>query len=128
MQHSFLKMLSIIKNGLMVKKKSVICYTKPICIRVLKVLYKEGFISGFRILPNNPKKIEIYLKYSNGRPLIINVVSLSKPGKRMYVSNNTMWKLSSAMYTLIISTSKGVLSSNECRLKNIGGELLIVLR
>nr|YP_009579067.1 ribosomal protein S8 [Vischeria stellata]QBK36830.1 ribosomal protein S8 [Vischeria stellata] len=128
MQHSFWKMLSVIKNGFMVKKKSVVCCTKPICIRVLKILYKEGFVSGFRILPNNSKKIEIYLKYSNSRPLIINMVSLSKPGKRIYVSNNTIWKLSSAMYTLILSTSEGVLSSNQCRIKNIGGELLIVLR
>ena len=112
----------------MVKKKSVICYTKPLCIRVLKVLYTEGFISGFRILPNNQKKIEIFLKYSSGKPLIINVISLSKPGKRLYISNSTIWKLSSALHTLILSTSKGVLSSNECKLKNIGGELLLVLR
>ena len=128
MQHSIWKMSSTIKNGLLARKKSVKHPSKSLCKQVLKTLYKEGYINGFRNVPGNLTMIEILLKYNSGKPAISKLYAVSKPGRRVYVSVSSLWKLSTSLQTLIISTPRGVLSDKECRQKHLGGELLFVIQ
>jgi small subunit ribosomal protein S8 len=128
MQHSIWKMYSTIQNGLLAHKKSVIHPHKAICVNVLKVMYKEGYINGFRKLPDQPNKIEIFLKYNNGKPAICKLASISKPSRRIYTRVESLWKLSTSLQTLIVSTPRGVLSDRECRKLRLGGEILCVLQ
>lgn len=127
MQHSIWKMYSTIHNGLLARKKSVVHPHKSICVNVLKVMYKEGYINGFRKLPNYPNKIEIFLKYNNGKPAISKFSTISKPSRRIYTKVETLWKLSTSLQTLIVSTPRGILSDKECRKLRLGGEVLCAL-
>nr|YP_008519363.1 30S ribosomal protein S8 [Microchloropsis salina]AGI48942.1 30S ribosomal protein S8 [Microchloropsis salina] len=128
MQHSIWKMYSTIRNGLLTRKKSVLQPHKAICIDVLKVMYKEGYINGFRKLSGQSDKIEIFFKYNNGNPAITKLSALSKPSCRLYVRVESLWKLNTSLQTLIISTPRGIFSDKECRKLHLGGEILCVLQ
>jgi len=127
MQHSIWKMYATINNGLLARKKSVIHPQKNICTNVLKVMYKEGYINGFRTYPLDTRCFEIFFKYHGGKPVINKIQSISKPGRRVYVSVDTLWKLETSLLTIIVSTSKGILSDKQCRKFSQGGEVLCVI-
>lgn len=120
-------MYTRIRNGIVAKKKSILHPKKVFLFQILKILYKEGYISGFRISKENNNMIEIFLKYSNGKAVLSKVLSVSKPGRRIYISKKTLWKLKVSSFTLILSTPFGILSDQMCRKKKVGGELLCVL-
>lgn len=127
MRHSIWSMYSNIKNGLMGHRKSVMYPKNLLCSGTLKVLYREGYINGFRTDPLNTKYFEIFLKYQNGRPVINRIQTVSRPGRRVYVSIDTLWKLDTSLLTLIISTSKGIFSDKQCRKFSQGGEVLCII-
>jgi len=121
-------MFTSIKNGQMAKKSSIIIHRKTICESFLKVLWDEGFISGYRISSQNDKSLEIFLKYTkNGKPVINSLKFLSKPGQKMYYSANQIWKLDSSKPFIIFSTTKGLKSIRECKKNSIGGEPMVMI-
>jgi len=121
-------MFTSIKNGQMAKKSVIIGPKKKICEFFLKILWDEGFISGYKVSLQNNNKIEIFLKYtSNGKPAINSLKFISKPGQRVYYSVKQIWKLDSSKTFIIFSTNKGLKSINECKKNNIGGEPLLII-
>lgn len=121
-------MFANIKNGQMAKKSVIVEPKKNICESFLKILWDEGFISGYRISPQNQNKLEIFLKYTkNGKPTINSLKFLSKPGQRVYYSTKQIWKLDSCKTFIIFSTNKGLKSINECKKNRIGGEPLLII-
>lgn len=120
-------MLTNIKNGQMSKKSTIIQKKKNICEAMLKVLWNEGFISGYKILNSN--NILIFLKYTNtGSPAINSLQFLSKPSKRFYYSLKQLWKLDSSKTFIILSTNQGLLTIEQCKKKNVGGEPLLIIK
>ena len=121
-------MFTSIKNGQMAKKSTVIGPRKNICESSLKVLWDEGFITGYRVSKENDNKLEIFLKYTkNGIPAINSMKFLSKPGQRLYYSSKQIWKLDSSKTFIIFSTSRGLKSINECKKNRLGGEPLVII-
>ena len=121
-------MFTSIKNGQKVKKNSIKLYRKNMCETFLKLLWDEGFINGYRILPHNQSKIEIFLKYSNsGRPAVNSIKFLSKPSCRIHCSLKQIWKLDSSKTFIIFSTVEGLMSLNQCKKNRLGGEPLVIL-
>jgi small subunit ribosomal protein S8 len=121
-------MFANIKNGQMAKKSVIIEPKKNICESFLKILWDEGFISGYRISPQNQNKLEIFLKYTKtGKPTINSLKFLSKPGQRVYYSTKQIWKLDSCKTFIIFSTNKGLKSINECKKNRLGGEPFLII-
>jgi small subunit ribosomal protein S8 len=116
--------VSHIKNGFLAQKKMICCPYTLFCKQILSVLYKEGYISGFYF---SSSRVNVFLKYIFGRPVVSKILSVSKPSKRIYVTVYDLWRLSTSYQTLIISTSLGVLSDKDCRKRHVGGELLYVI-
>lgn len=127
MQHSVWNMYSAIRNGSIAHRKSIFHPKNSLCVQILTVLYKEGYINGFRNSPQDSNTLEIFLKYSNGKPVLKKINPSSKPGRRIYISVKTLWKLKTSLLTLILSTPKGLLSDKECRKLHQGGEVLCVV-
>lgn len=123
-------MLIRLKNGQRAGSDAVILHhSMPrYCVEVLEVLYKEGYINGFREYldaQTKSKKIRVYLKYSGtGVPAIQNVFRVSTPGRRVYVSTKILWKPKNTAGVFLLSTPKGILVDRDARLLNVGGELL----
>lgn len=124
----FADLLVRIKVAYKAKLTSVKVLKNKLTFRFLYLLYKIGLIKAFHILSNG-LNILVHLKYKkNGMPLIHSLTLISKPGKRVYWTLTTLSKhyKKHAMSTFyIISTSKGLITSNEALLyKNISGEIL----
>lgn len=121
-------MVTSIKNGQMAKKNVIITPKKNSCESFLKILWDEGFISGYRISLQNHNSLEIFLKYTkNGKPTIKTLNFLSKPSKKVYYSSKQIWKLDSSKMFIIFSTNRGLKSLGECKKDKIGGELFLII-
>lgn len=121
-------MFTSIKNSQKSKKSSVKIYRKNMCEAFLKLLWDEGFISGYRVAPSDKTKVEVFLKYSSiGKPAINSIKFVSKPSCRIYFSIKQIWKLNSSKTFIIFSTNKGLMTINGCKKHKFGGEPLIFL-
>lgn len=129
MNHSLSNMLTTIKNGQMSKKTSIFIKKTKFCEVVLQSLWDEGFISGYSSFAESSDKLQVYLKYDKiGMPVIKNLLLVSKPGRRVFLSSKQTWKLNSSHLFVIFSTNKGILSLSECKKLNVGGEPLFLIK
>lgn len=113
-----------LKNGNQSFYKFIIVpYTKK-NNNLLFVLYKEGYILSFKRLNNDKTKIIVYLKYYKDKPLIQKTKQISKPSKRVFCSTKILAKQKKLNNLIILSTTKGFMSSTNALILNLGGELL----
>ena len=118
-------MLTRIRNAHMRNKNKVTVPPSKLRERVLEVLHKEGYIRGFSVIEKDGKsEIEVELKYFDGAPAIKEIDRVSKPGRRVYASVETLPSVFNGLGISILSTPKGVMSDSEARAQNVGGEVL----
>jgi small subunit ribosomal protein S8 len=118
-------MLTRIRNAHMRSKNKVAVPSSKLRERVLEVLHKEGYIRGFATIEKDGKsEIEVELKYFDGAPVIKEIQRVSKPGRRVYASVETLPSVFNGLGISILSTPKGVMSDQEARAQNVGGEVL----
>ena len=122
-------MLTRIRNGQTTNKKVVDTPASRFRKNVLEVLKREGFIRNFEEKEMRPgiNFFEIELKYYNGRPVISEIKRVSKPGRRVYSSIKNLQKTYNGLGISILSTPRGVMSDNEAREANVGGEVLCTI-
>lgn len=128
MKNSLLNIISNIQNGLLVKKPYISVNKTKISEMLLNSLWSEGFILGYKISKTNPRILKIFLKYKKGQPVINSLKSISKPSRRIYYSVKQLWKLNFNQGFLLISTTKGFLSIDECKNLKIGGEPFLIIK
>ena len=122
-------MLTRIRNGQTTKKKVVDAPASRFRKNVLEVLKREGFIRNFEEKEMKPgiNFFEIELKYYDGKPVITEIKRVSKPGRRVYSSIKNLQKRYNGLGISILSTPRGVMSDNEAREANVGGEVLCTI-
>ena len=122
-------MITRIRNAYMRGKETVCSPCSNLRINVLDVLRDEGFIRGYSQtdFDNGKSEIQIDLKYHEGESVIKEINRISKPGRRVYSSVNSMPLVRNGLGISIISTSKGVMSDKNARTNNVGGEILCVV-
>lgn len=92
---------------------------------IAHILKKEGYVADVAVDGAVPaKKIKLKLKYEGKRTVIEGLRRVSKPGLRRYVGATGIPRVRGGLGVSIVSTSQGVMSGNEARKKNLGGELL----
>ena len=99
---------------------------------VAKVLESEGYIRGIEVVAKDPQpELKIQLKYQGDRAdtvCAINSIHLvSKPSRRVYVGKDNVPQPLAGMGISIISTSQGIISGKEAKVRGIGGEVLCVV-
>ena len=94
--------------------------------KILEVLKQEGYISDYKLLSESKNKnsLVVELKYHNGLPVIKEIKRVSKPGRRIYAKADSIAKIQNGLGLAIVSTSMGIMSDNDARTKNIGGEII----
>ena len=94
--------------------------------KILEVLKHEGYISDFKLVTNekNINILTVNLKYTDGSPVIKEIKRVSKPGRRIYARADSISKIQNGLGLAIVSTSKGIMTDNDARNKNIGGEII----
>ena len=119
-------MLTRIRNAQQRGKPKVSALASKFHATVLEVLKREGYIRGFRQVPERPgmESLEIELKYHEGAPVIREIARVSKPGRRVYSKIKDLRQIYSGLGIAILSTPRGVMSDAEARAANVGGEVL----
>ena len=123
-------LLTRIRNAQLAKHESVLVPATKMTKNVLDVLASEGFVGAIEEKKSDKgfSKYQVNLKfYADGQPLINTLKRVSKPGCRVYKRVQDLQKIKSGMGVAIVSTSQGVVSDREARLRNIGGEVLAII-
>ena len=119
-------MITRIRNAQMRLLSKVQVPNSKFRAKILDVLKQEGYISDYKLLSGDKNKnsLSVNLKYSNGTPVITEIKRISKPGRRIYARASSMPRIQNGLGMAIVSTSKGIMSDNDARNKNIGGEII----
>jgi small subunit ribosomal protein S8 len=118
-------MLTRIRNAQMRNKSKVSTPASSLRQRVLDVLQSEGYIRGYSSIEQEGRsEFEIELKYYDGHPVIREIVRISRPGRRVYASVDSIPRVANGLGVAILSTPKGVMSDTDARAQNVGGEIL----
>ena len=119
-------MITRIRNAQMRSLSSVKIPGSKFRASILDVLKKEGYISDYKFLTDVKDKnsLTVSLKYDNGNPVIKEIKRVSKPGRRIYAKAVSIPIIQNGLGLAIVSTSKGIMSDNDAKNKNIGGEII----
>jgi ribosomal protein S8 len=116
--------ISILKDAILKKKVIIKIPIKIFILNILWVFYKNGYISGYKIID---RKIQIHLKYIGEKNVIHVINQISLISKRIYLANSDLKKKTSFDTTVLITNSSGVSLYNKTTLnkKNLSGEILV---
>jgi small subunit ribosomal protein S8 len=119
-------LLTRIRNGQRAKMRTVTAPDSRLRASVLDVLQSEGFIRGYSQLEmrSGIRELTIELKYHEGEPVIREITRVSRPGRRVYSKIRDLRQVYGGLGIAILSTPKGVLSDNDARAENVGGEVI----
>ncbi len=120
-------MLTRIRNGNKARFKNVNVYMSQMNMNIAKVLKTAGYITNHEIVKDEKghPMLKITLKYPDAkRTVITDIKRVSKPGRRVYVAADSIPKVLNGFGISILSTSRGVITDQEARESNVGGEIL----
>ncbi len=119
--------LTRIRNAVMANHRIVEIPASNIKKEITKILFEKGYILSYKFVDNSKEgNIKIALKYNPLTKLsaIRKLERISKPGLRKYVSADKLPRVLNGLGVAILSTSQGVMTDKEARIKKIGGEVL----
>jgi len=118
-------MLARIKNSQLRNHKKVEMPSSNFKMKIADVLKNEGYINGFNVDKSDNKQVLIIdLKYNFGSPVISVIERVSKPGRRVFSSAQSLPKINNGLGIAIISTPKGVMTDIDARKQKVGGEII----
>ena len=119
-------MITRIRNGQLRTLYNVKVPSSKYRAKVLEVLKQEGYISDYKLLPDSKNKssLVVDLKYYKGLPVIKEIKRVSRPGRRVYARADSIPKIQNGLGLAIVSTSMGIMSDSDARMKNVGGEII----
>ena len=118
-------MLARIKNSLLRNHKKVELPSSNFKVKIAEVLKNEGYIVDHKVSSiENKAVLQIELKYNYGSPVISSIQRVSKPGRRIFSSAESLPKVNNGLGIAIISTPKGVMTDIDARKQKVGGEII----
>ena len=119
-------MITRIRNAQLRVSNKVKIPSSKFRAKILDVLKDEGYILSYKTetITKNKSLLIVDLKYHNGLPVIKEIKRVSKPGRRIYAKAESIPKIQNGLGLAIVSTSMGIMSDNDARNKNIGGEII----
>jgi small subunit ribosomal protein S8 len=125
MQDPLSDMLTRIRNAQMAGKTTIDMPGSKLKTAVAKVLHEEGYIASFEAHMDGVKpRLQIELKYFQGKPVIAEIDRVSRPSLRRYSNKDELPTVRSGLGVAIVSTSRGVMTDRAARAAGVGGEVL----
>jgi len=118
-------MFTRLRNAIAVRKAEVSLPHSKIKESVARLLADSNFIDGLSV-DKAPvgKTLTVRINGDNTNARITEIVRLSKPGRRYYVSARDIPTVKRGRGVVIVSTSKGLMTGEQAREAKIGGELI----
>ena len=118
--------LTRIRNAGTAKHEKVDVPASKLREKIAEILVKAGYIRSFKVAKDNKQGVmRVYLKYNEaGEHVVGSIQRMSTPGRRYYVPATRIPQIRSGFGTVILSTSSGLMTGDEAKSKNLGGECL----
>lgn len=118
--------LTRIRNAARVQKERVDIPASHLFTELLKILKKERFIFDYRLIEDKKQGVlRVYLKKENESVRkIARIIRVSKPGLRAYTDKQGIPTVLNGLGICILSTPQGLLTGDEAKRRNVGGEIL----
>ena len=118
--------LTRIRNATSVRHDRTDVPASKMKLEIAKILKQEGYIRTFKMIEEGPQgTIRIYLKYADdGEPVIHGLRRVSRPGLRVYRGVEELPKVRNGLGVAVISTNRGVVTDEQARGLQVGGEVL----
>lgn len=121
--------ITSIRNADMDRKGTVRILSNNITENIIKILVQEGFIENVRKNQEGNKNFFVLtLRHRRNRKgpykTNLNLKRISRPGLRIYSNYQKIPRILGGMGIVILSTSQGIMTDRQARLKKIGGEIL----
>jgi small subunit ribosomal protein S8 len=93
---------------------------------IAQTLKDEGYIVDYSVIDDGKQGIlKVILKYGpNKEKVITGIKRISKPGLRIYAKKDQIPRVMGGLGTVILSTSKGIMTDKQARKENVGGEVI----
>ena len=119
-------MLTRIRNASAARHREVALPTSRVKVEIARILAEEGFIGGFETKTiDGHEQLVLALKYDEGRsPVVIGIKRISKPGLRVYARKTEIPRVLGGLGLVVLSTSRGIMTGQQARNLNLGGEVL----
>ncbi|MEO6397611.1 MAG: 30S ribosomal protein S8 [Tepidiformaceae bacterium] len=121
-------MLTRIRNAVSSRHDSVLIPASKTKVAIAKVLKDEGFIKDFAVVAEEGRpqpNLKVDLSYGGRRQTVLSGIQrVSKPGLRVYVQRREIPRVYGGLGIAILSTPKGIMSGQEARRQEVGGEVL----
>ena len=118
--------LTQIRNAFRAGKESCQVQHSKMKRDIARILKEAGYIKEYEDVeaPGNKKYLKVELKYVNGESAITAIERYSRPGRRMYFGSTEVPKVLGGLGAGIMTTSRGLMTDQEARQHNVGGELV----
>jgi small subunit ribosomal protein S8 len=117
-------MLTRIRNAAMAKKKEVLVPYSKIKFEIAKILQKENFLASVELSEDNTKMLVIGLKYIDSKSAISSIKRISTVGRRLYIKHEEIKPVLNGFGTMVVSTSRGIMTGREAKRVKVGGEVI----
>jgi small subunit ribosomal protein S8 len=121
-------MLTRIRNAVSSRHDAVLIPASKMKVSIAQVLKDEGFIRDYSVVAEEGRpqpNLKVDLSYGGRKqPVLTGLQRVSKPGLRVYVQRREIPRVYGGLGIAIISTPKGIMSGQEARRQEVGGEVL----
>ncbi len=119
-------MLTRIRNANSAGFSEVLIPASNMKVGIAGILAGEGYIEGYEVVKGSPSdKIKVLLKYgTNKERTLIGLKRISTPGLRVYAKKTQLPRVLGGLGIAIISTSRGIMTEKEAKVKDMGGEVV----
>ena len=119
-------MLTRVRNANMAGNVQVEIPASKVKKSIAAILKKEGYIKDFEYIQDSKQgKLKLYLKSGNAnRSAVSGLKRISKPGLRVYARKDELPRVLGGLGIAIISTSHGIMTDQDARKAELGGEVI----
>ena len=119
-------LITRIRNAIAVGKTEVRVPTSKLKFAIAEKLQKTNYIEKVELEKAEPRSILHVVINKEGENARINEISkVSTPGRRIYAGVSEIPKVKSGRGTVLVSTSKGIMTGQEAVKNKLGGEILV---
>ncbi len=127
MQDPIADLLTRIRNAQLASHPDVAMPSSNVKMAICQVLKDEGYIESFEVSEESKPKLNVQLRYHEGRPVIEEIHRVSRPGLRIYKESGDLPNVRGGLGVAVISTNKGLMTDRSARAQGVGGEVMFTV-
>ncbi len=123
-------MLTRIRNAIIARHESVDVPYSNMKFSIAKILKEEGYVKNYKVFVDETRKkfLKLFISYDeNSKSIITGLKRVSRPGRRVYLKVDDVSRKRNNLSTIVLSTSKGVMTDASARKNRVGGEPLLMV-